>query len=567
MNIKNTSKQLFFITASIILTHIQTFGTENKSIINDKISFSIDNVYDEAVQYKNGEIDGFPKDQLNTLIKSGSLFLQCAYQGNIKAMHNFAMTKYKLKEYITAYEWFAKAKNMGFEPSVNVLRLIDKEGVIKVTESETLQNLAGYFCKISTMSPDTIIEGIEDTKLTNETRVDLVNHVLFSSVFNFSENILVKWNFDRPTIQLMINRINDSDVQNYLKFKLVSQITKNGHFNYEKAIPSIAKFTVCKDIEAEFRHHILDNIISRGFNVIYYPDIFSQIVIDKEFDLNLRRAIVKNFFNFYKLIYIQQYKSIFLLFLKENLNDLDYTLDYLQNIVLHFNFKNEYEIVDILSFLKMDNIDINKKTNLIYNLITKNNFITEIIKDQILLIIENKDTSDFDLSLLSSQLLKHPFPELKPLTPLFLKIFENTITKGNNEENNSNTQTVIPFTKPIIARGLLTNPSINLSQNYDVFENFIKDEQNDYISCAFVASFLLANTNFIVSKNNIHIFEKFICCSDKLNQLQTYIFRKLQNTPDEDIKRFLNKMAQNKKITFSELPLNIDNLLFMKEYF
>ena len=83
--------------------------------------------YQQALKYRNGEVDGYPKDSKEAFEVALNLFGSLAKQGHKKAMHNKAMIHYKRNEYVKAYKWFAKAADKGLEQSLNNLLNMQKD--------------------------------------------------------------------------------------------------------------------------------------------------------------------------------------------------------------------------------------------------------------------------------------------------------------------------------------------------------------------------------------------------------------------------------------------------------
>jgi hypothetical protein len=84
-------------------------------------------MYEVGLQYRDGKVDGYPKERFDTYALAGWHFLPLAWAGDVKAQHNFAWIKFEQEDFWAAHRWYNKAANQGFEPSVKNLQRVREE--------------------------------------------------------------------------------------------------------------------------------------------------------------------------------------------------------------------------------------------------------------------------------------------------------------------------------------------------------------------------------------------------------------------------------------------------------
>ncbi|WP_010303104.1 F-box protein [Candidatus Odyssella thessalonicensis] len=100
---------------------------KDNNLINEQM---LQKIYQEAIDNRNNYKDwhryhpSLFKDFIGYLRKAKEGFFQVAQNGNVRAMHNYAMLAYKYDKLEAAHYWFRRAAERGFEPSKrNLVRL------------------------------------------------------------------------------------------------------------------------------------------------------------------------------------------------------------------------------------------------------------------------------------------------------------------------------------------------------------------------------------------------------------------------------------------------------------
>ena len=140
---------------------------------------SEEDLYQEALNYRDGKIEGFPRDDIHTLRKAEALFLTLANNGYQKAMHNAAMIQYKLKDYFLAFQWFKEASESGLEASSrNLQKMIKDVADNKLTfkSQEELRKIKNLIRQVD------FKEKFGDEDLTIQ---DILPHDIMDYIFDF----------------------------------------------------------------------------------------------------------------------------------------------------------------------------------------------------------------------------------------------------------------------------------------------------------------------------------------------------------------------------------------------
>lgn len=525
-------------------------------------------IYAEAIKYRNGDVEGFPKDAPQTLNKAESLFLPLAEQNDLKSIHNLAMIKLKQQDALSAYKWFSKAAAQDFAPSYRNLKKMEDENMI----SPSQRIIAKVELNQISQLPETlIIKGTLNTELSQDIRSQLAGYVLWNTSFNFSQETMEDWGFNSQDAREISKNRNQIYYQDNFKYLLVNRLIADETFNNDALINSmLVFFSRTKSIEAGARSRLISYLVNeRRFDPAIYPEFSIKWMTDRELDAQLRRSLPELFFRSSNVINLAGYTEDFLELLRENINDRSYAEKLINQMSLFISFRNTDELRDIVAFIRDRNTSLISKSVIISNLLIKNPFIASALKDDIISILQDEHTPKGVRGSLVAHLLRSSLPNLQIHLPLFLNVFSDVVNEDNTTpplEESSSTHTT-PASHLLMARGLLTNPSFDLRGNFETFENFVSDNQNHYFTRAYVAAFLIINRDYTIDLNNTPLFTQFIFHDHSLQSVESFILNKLAAHPDRNIQEFITQELHTRGISLPVHDVSEEEIVHMQELF
>lgn len=266
--------------------------------------------YQEALDFRDGKITGYTKDQSQQ--KAQEIFYECAQKGNAKAMHNYALIKNAQGDYEEACTWFHKASKE-LKASENNMEKLIKEGKAKrplylVVGSDRHKFNPGRLINAITDDTGADLEHIH-TFQGLSTTMDLLkcdlndkNHIVGDArFFDFSnytlQGVLIERLFTAPENLKSNFEIIQKTSENYLGacIENLSKYMKPGTVMDIEWLPCTTGVYISKQGELEhltqknpFQAFVDMNVVFQGVfflggethNILYLPEDFSKKALE-----------------------------------------------------------------------------------------------------------------------------------------------------------------------------------------------------------------------------------------------------------------------------------------------